>query len=169
MSLITSFMNLEVKFLFLSGGGGERRGERTQKKKEKKKRKSTLPLSLSSHPLSPSTLPILPPSLSPLPLSILPPSLSSHPLYPPTLYIFVSFLYFRFRVCEYIYKKRHLYDKILLTYVNDKTRCHQAFSFVRSTLREKTSPDVRERIMTVTLGNLIVSHGFPTAIPTSLF
>lgn len=63
---------------------------------------------------------------------------------------------YRFRVCEYIYKKHKLHDKILLTYVNDPSRCHQAFLFIEETLRDGLGKDVQQRFINVTLENITV-------------
>ena len=64
----------------------------------------------------------------------------------------------RFRVCEYIFKKHNLHDKILLTYLEDSARCHQAFAFIEQTLKDKLSSEAHHKIMEVTLSHLKVDN-----------
>jgi len=59
-------------------------------------------------------------------------------------------------VCEFIFKKYGLHDKILLTYLNDPTRCHQAFSFIELTLTDQLINTIHEKIVDVTLAHLKV-------------
>ncbi|XP_067930193.1 vacuolar protein sorting-associated protein 8 homolog [Watersipora subatra] len=59
-----------------------------------------------------------------------------------------------FRVCEYIFKKHNLHDKILLTYLEDPSRCHQAFSFIELTLNDRQSANIHDKITQVTLSHL---------------
>lgn len=65
-------------------------------------------------------------------------------------------VYCRFRVCEYIFKKHNLHDKILLTYVSDPARCHQAFAFIELTLTDKLNSGTHQKIVDVALEHLKV-------------